>query len=283
MRRPVDRPLVFCCDAEYAPATLVCLTSVFVNSPSVAFNTYWITSSRNSALNPVTAGAVEKIANTFSRSISIIPIDDSCFDKFKKPAVSYLGNIEYAWLLIPDVIHCTSFLYLDSDIIVQDSLEPLLSLDLGNSIIAGVSDGLTGELQKDRLGMSVDDIYINIGVNIVNSDIWKKERILDAVLDWYARNTDRVRLGSQDIVNVVLAGRKKFLPLKWNTQLHDQNVKAYEIFSEDTFRGIFHFTGSRKPWRSNSLPKYRMLYEKYARLSPLRMPVAAPADTSGDS
>jgi lipopolysaccharide biosynthesis glycosyltransferase len=123
--------------------------------------------------------------------------------------------------------------------------------------------------------MDDQDEYINSGVTIINSEIWRKERILDALLDWYASNTGLVELSGQDMVNVVLAGRKKFLAEKWNTQLHMQSPQAYEEFDEEAFRGIFHFTGALKPWHSNSLPKHRALYEKYARVSPLRMPIVA--------
>ena len=282
MRRPVSRPLVFCCDAEYAPATLVCLTSVFLNSPTVAFDTYWVTSTRNCARNPAVVSAVEKLSSTFSRNVSIVSVDDSCFDNFKKPILPYLGNIAYTRLLIPDIIDSPSFIYLDSDIIVQETLEPLFLLDLENNVIAGVTNGTEG--YKKRLGMGADEEYINTGVTIVNSEIWRKERVLDALLDWYARNADLVQLSSQDMVNAVLAGRKKYLAGKWNTQLHVQSPEAYREFDEDVFRGVFHFTGMQKPWHSNALPKHRALYEKYARVSPLRMPkVIAAATPSRDT
>src|SRR5262249_33263643 len=211
----------------------------------------------------------------FARSISIIPIDDSCFDNFKKPILPYLGNIAYTRLLIPDVVDSPSLLYLDSDTIVQETLEPLFSFDLGNSIIAGVPERGAADKYKQRLRMDAHGEYINTGVTIINSEIWRKERVLDALLDWYASNIDLVELSSQDLVNVVLAGRTKYLAEKWNTQLHSQSLEAYEEFDEDAFKGIFHFTGELKPWHSNSLPKHRALYEKYARVSPLRIPVVA--------
>jgi lipopolysaccharide biosynthesis glycosyltransferase len=270
MRQPVSRPLVLCCDADYTPANVVCLTSIFLNSPGVEFDTYWITSTRSNAVTPEVVSALEHISGAFSRRVSVLPVDDSRFDDFKKPILPYLANIAYTRLLIPDIIDAPSLLYLDSDIIVQETLEPLLSLDTEDSIIAGVSNGT--EEHKMRLGLASDDDYINTGVTIINAEMWRREQIGAQLLEWYAKNTDVVLLSSQDMVNAVLAGRKKFLPEKWNTQLHVQSPEDYEAFDADAFRGIFHFTGPQKPWLAGALPKHRALYEKYARVSPLRMP-----------
>jgi lipopolysaccharide biosynthesis glycosyltransferase len=222
------------------------------------------------ALNPRVISAVETISDIFSRNVQIVPIDASRFDNFKKPTLSYLGNVTYTHLLIPSVIKSVNYVFLDSDIIVQESLEHLLLYDLGDNLIAGVSNGR--EKDKTRLRLPSDDTYINSGVLIVNAALWRKEHVFETLLDWYAKNTDAVRLADQDIINAALVGRKAILHEKWNTQLHLMSSEDYDSFDENGFRGVFHFSGRNKPWHSASLPKYKALYEKYARVSPLRMP-----------
>lgn len=272
MRKSFSRPLVLSCDNAYAPATLVCLTSVFLNSPGIDFDTYWLTTNRgNSAYNPEVIAAVEKISDMFARRVQFVPTDDSCFENFIPPKLlPYLGNVTYNWLLIPSLIECGSFLLLDSDVIVQENLDYLFSLDIGDKMIAGVSNGTEGE--NTRLGLPApDEEYINTGVMIVNAARWRKEHVFDSLMEWYARNSKVARLGDQDIINAVLLGRKVILDRKWNTQLHTFSAEDLEAFEEKTFRGIFHFSGACKPWHASAHERPKALYENYARFSPLRM------------
>jgi lipopolysaccharide biosynthesis glycosyltransferase len=276
MRKRISRPLVLCCDDAYVPAALVCLTSVFLNNPTIEFDIYWLTSNRSKfPYDPSATVAIERISNTFSRNIKILPVDNTRFDNFKRPTfLPYLGNITYSHLLIANVIKAESYLYLDSDTIVQDGLEYLLSFDLGDALFAGVSNGTKEDMT--RLGLPSLEEYINTGVLVVNAAQWNKERVFETLLDWYAKNIDKVLLADQDLINGALIGRKRFLSEKWNFQMHRLSPDDYEAFDENGFRGIFHFSGGNKPWYLTANPKYKALYEKYARFVPLRMPNARP-------
>jgi lipopolysaccharide biosynthesis glycosyltransferase len=274
MRKRVTRPLVICCDDAYVPAALACLTSAYVNNPKLDFDTYWLTGVQSKfPHDPGVTAAIEGVCKTFSRKIQILPVDNSRFDNFKRPTyLPYLGNITYSHLLIPNVLPTDSYLYLDCDIIVQDDLEYLFTFDMGDALFAGVSNGT--EPDRTRLGLPSIEEYINTGVLLVNSAQWNKERVFETLLDWYAKNIEKVLLADQDVINGALAGRKKFLSGKWNFQMHNVSADAYEAFDENRFRGIFHFSGVNKPWYLTAKPKYWALYEKYARYVPLQMPTA---------
>ena len=51
-------------------------------------------------------------------------------------------------------------------------------------------------------------------------------------------------------------------------------------FDPDTIVGIFHFSTMLKPWMAWSPEPPRRLYQRYARLSPLRMPEIAEPTTA---
>jgi len=71
------------------------MTSVFLNSPHLDFDTYWITSDRpNGANTPAIRKAIDGLSDTFSRRITIVPIDDSWFDGFVAPAQKQARNQE---------------------------------------------------------------------------------------------------------------------------------------------------------------------------------------------
>jgi lipopolysaccharide biosynthesis glycosyltransferase len=270
MRKQVSRPIVFSADAAYAFPTLVCMTSIFLNSPHLDFDIYWITTNRQTgASNAAVLAATEELSDAFARRIRVVSVDDSCFDGFTPPSqLPYLGNVTYNWLLAPAVLRIDSFLLLDSDIVVQDNLEFLLSLDVGDNIVAGVSNG-TDEWQKEneRLNLPGDNEYINTGVMIVNAERWRQERIFDTLVGWYKDHTDKLRLADQDMINVVLGNRKIVLETKWNTQQHtflDEDIKNFDA---EAFRGIFHFTGLVKPWHPEAHPNIQALFWKYARVT----------------
>jgi lipopolysaccharide biosynthesis glycosyltransferase len=271
MRKQVSRPVVFSADGAYAFPTLVSMTSLFLNSPHLDFDTYWITSNRpHGAKNRVVVAAIEKLSDTFARRITVVPIDDSCFESFNPPSqLPYLGNVTYNWLLAPGILSCDSFLLFDSDIIVQGNLDFLFTLDLGDNIVAGVDNG-TQERDKEngRLGLPADNVYINTGVMILNAELWRKEQILGALLDWYKDHAEGLRLAEQDMINVVLAKRKIVLERKWNTQLHTLLGDAIPTLDPESFRGIFHFSGPDKPWQSDAPTNIKALFEKYARIAP---------------
>ena len=67
MRRQVSRPLVLTADAAYQPAACVCLTSVFLATPDVAFTTHIFTDEPTEQL----ARAVARLRTTFDRYIAI--------------------------------------------------------------------------------------------------------------------------------------------------------------------------------------------------------------------
>jgi lipopolysaccharide biosynthesis glycosyltransferase len=271
MRKKIARPLVFSADGAYAFPTIVCMTSIFLNSPHLDFDTYWITSSRpHGANSPAILAAADRLSDTFERRIAIVPIDDSCFDSFRQPSqLPYLGNVTYNWLLVPVVLRCDSYLLLDSDIVVQDELDFLLSLEMGNNIIAGVDNGTEQWTEENkRLGLPGDNVYVNTGVMIVNALRWRQEQIFDALMDWYRRHSGELALADQDMINAVLSNRKIVLNQKWNTQQHTFLKDDLAKFDPEAFRGIFHFSGPDKPWVPEAHPNLKALFEKYARVTP---------------
>jgi len=270
MRKQVSRPVIFSADGAYAFPTLVSMTSLFLNSPHLDFDTYWITSDRpTGANNPAVTAAIDKLSDTFARRITIVPIDDSCFDSFSgPPQLPYLGTVTYNWLLIPSVLQCDSFVLLDSDIIVQDDLEYLFSLNLTDNIVAGVSNGTeVREKENERLGLPAENAYLNTGVMVVDARRWRQENILEILKAWYKDHSDLMRLADQDMMNVVLQKRKVVLDRKWNTQLHTLSDDDIEKFDADAFKGIFHFTGPDKPWRPEARAGVKALFDKYARVT----------------
>ncbi|MBX3501463.1 MAG: glycosyltransferase family 8 protein [Alphaproteobacteria bacterium] len=276
MRKTCARPVVLNCDRVYAGAALTCLTSLYLNAPALNFDTSWFTRADDrGAGTPEILAAIDRLADTFNRRIELITVDDRRFEGLARPRLEYLGTVTYDRLLIADLIEADSFLYLDSDTIVQADIEPLLALELGERLVAGAADGAGDWLDRERgrLGLAADEPVLNGGVMIVNAHGWRRERALEKLLAWHDANAERMELADQDLVNAVFAGRKHVLDRRWNVLLHALSAEDCERFEAGAFRGIFHYSGPAKPWLEATPAPVRALYETYAAVSPMRMPM----------
>jgi lipopolysaccharide biosynthesis glycosyltransferase len=276
LRQTYARPVVLNCDRLYAGAAVTCLTSLYLNAPTLTFDTSWFTSAGDTgAGTPAILAAIDRLADTFGRRIELVTVDDRRFDALTRPRLEYLGTVTYERLLIAELIEADSFLYLDSDTIVQTDIEPLLALPAGDWLIAGAADGVDKvwlDMERRRLGLDALEPVLNSGVAIVNAEAWRRDKVLDRLLAWHDANTTRIELADQDLVNAVLAGRKLVLDEQWNVLLHALSAEECGRFDAAAFRGIFHFSGPTKPWLQSTPAPIRALYEKYAAVSPLRMP-----------
>lgn len=73
----------------------------------------------------------------------------------------HISSIAYARYFIPDYIPEAKVLYLDSDLIVNTSLEKLFSIDLENKLLAAVKD--------------TDGITFNTGVLLLDNQKCRQE------------------------------------------------------------------------------------------------------------
>lgn len=170
-------------------------------------------------------------------------------------------------ILIPEIF--TQFdkaIYLDSDIAVLGDISELYEKELGDYILGGVNDIMhlksrayvTGELGLDAKE------YINSGVLLINSKLFREEKIKEKLFSELARRQG-LRYPDQDLINIVCQGRIKLLERKWNYIWHyllkkrDQSLnlpideqEKYEEASNDI--SVLHFTSSVKPWNSRLIP-----------------------------
>lgn len=273
MRQPVSRPLILTTDANYLPAACICLTSAFLATPDADFKTYIVTDEPGDELHRAT----KWFRLTFHRDVAVITVKREELRQF----VVSLGHVSrtlyqslaaFLRLLTPAMLPDESFLYLDCDMVVQDSLRPLLDLELGGWLAAAVRDGISEEESRLRLRFGDGEPYYNSGTMVVNARAWRKHNYLAKLRRLTQEPGRTYKLADQDLINVLC--RDRILPLdeRWNFTQHNLFFKGWDGFDPDAFRGIFHFTSAVKPWMAWCPPPARRLYERYASVSPLRMP-----------
>lgn len=177
-------------------------------------------------------------------------------------------------------------LYIDSDTVVLDSLEEMCEYDMTDYACAMAGSGMTGAVKSF---MGFDDYY-NAGVIYFNLEYWRnhdlKNRFMEAI------NSDDCEkltmVGDETLINSVLKGRIKKLPLKynfesswgrwgWNHQLYprlnwtEQNKAYYtdqEIRDAEAHPVIGHYVDltTGRPWDYLNDNPFRKEFEYYLQI-----------------
>jgi lipopolysaccharide biosynthesis glycosyltransferase len=184
------------------------------------------------------------------------------------PTDRWINTSSYLRLYLPSVFSDESdkAIYLDSDLLVQESISELWNHDLGDRALAAVRDykipyvsSPLGIDHYDELGYSPDTPYFNSGVLLINPRRWRKESVSNRVFEYLREFRRDTHMHDQEGLNAVLAEEWKPLDLGWNVASH---ILAFDNWPESSFKErvrskrdqltsepfIFHFTGGSKPW-----------------------------------
>jgi lipopolysaccharide biosynthesis glycosyltransferase len=166
-----------------------------------------------------------------------------------------------------------------------DSLDELYRTDLTGYVLGGIKDCFSRWHYK-ALGMDDGDVYINSGILLIDIDEWRKEGIEQRMLGKINQCNGKSLQGDQGLINTVLKGRVKNLPLRYNilTYYYDftyDEIKLYrkplncysktEIDNAKSNPAIVHFTSSFasiRPWKTNESnhPYYNEWKKEYEKL-----------------
>lgn len=179
--------------------------------------------------------------------------------------------------LLPDSVD--KVIYLDSDVLVQDDLNKLWDLEIGNNFCLAVPDiacpfvdsrmadsnykksspylAAISPIQNWReLGLDPSQHYFNSGVMVLNLKRWRKENVEQKLLACLRDNSRYVWCWDQYALNVVFAGQWARLPMRWNLGAHafefpDEThspVDRAEFNAMHNNPAIIHYTTEWKPW-----------------------------------
>ncbi|CAH5864275.1 DUF4422 domain-containing protein [Klebsiella aerogenes] len=190
----------------------------------------------------------------------------------------------YARLFIPQLFReYDKVIFIDSDTVVKADLANLLSVDLGNHLVAAVKDIVmegfvkfgamsesddgvmpAGEYLEKTLKMSNPDEYFQAGIILFNIAQMVKEDTFSELIK--ALKEKKYWFLDQDIMNKVFYGRVEFLPLEWN--VYHGNGNTDDFFPNLKFATymrflkarqapcMIHYAGENKPWNTDRVDFY---------------------------
>ena len=185
--------------------------------------------------------------------------------------------------LLPQSVE--KILYLDCDILVKGSLKPLWSMDMDGYVLAAVPDCIS-PAHKKNVDLKPNDFYINAGVLFLNMKEWRKQNVQQLCVDFIQQMNGKIPYVDQGVLNNVLKGKMKPLPLIYNVYsvLYDfsyQNLIKYrkpgnfytqkEVEEAVKNPVVVHFTASflsLRPWVKGSKHPFAKNWVHYKQLSP---------------
>lgn len=197
-----------------------------------------------------------KIASMLGSEIIDVKLpEQTVFQDWEKQ--DHISSITYARYFIPEYVPEDKVLYLDSDLIVNTSLEKLFSICLEEKSLAAVKD--------------TDGITFNTGVLLINNEKWRQEKLKERLIEQSVVTIKEVKEGrfenfngDQTIFNQVLQDDWLELGRAYNLQVGHDIVALYNNWQEHlAFNDkpvVIHFTTYRKPWTTLTANRYRDLW-----------------------
>lgn len=264
--------IVCAIDDQYTQHCGVMLTSLFENNKTVTFHVY-VLSEYISKQNIV---MLEDVSTKYSNSMEIKLIDKSYLEV--APVFGHITLSTYYRLLIPFYVpeSVSKIIYLDSDIIVRDSIVGLWQIELKNNILAASPEPLDLE-HKVKLNLNEKDLYFNAGVLLINLEEWRKVDYSNKALTYLKNNASHLKCWDQDVLNATTQGQVLFIEPYWNASeyIFKEPEKVDFLPIDEINRialnpKIVHFTGGgyNKPWYYQNKHIYKFEYYKYLRITP---------------
>lgn len=265
-------------DNNYAAICGVMLTSLFENNIEASFSVYVL----GDNLSQENIKLLNNLARRYNQIINIIEPPKKLFDNFPVRKGDHISLASYfriaCGLLLPE--HINRIIYLDCDLIINTNIKKLWSYSLKNSYLGAVIDSASSK-QIERLKLNPESGYYNAGVLLIDINKFREEKIYEKCVQEINANPDKFKFHDQDLLNVVLEGKIKKLPLIYNMQSafirkdlsHNPNyefvpneVKKEVIkYLKKPYSFIIHYDGPIKPWSRGVLlkPAFSKIWNEY--------------------
>lgn len=202
--------IAYACDDNYIAHTGISIYSLLENNKSSVDIVIYLISVNISEENIT---KINTIVNRFDRKLVVIPFKQLC-SKLKLSSVGRHIETVYAKLFFGNIEGINKIIYLDSDIIISDSLKEMWNIDLEDNYF-GLVKTITKDYSKE-LNLEESELFYNDGVAIVNVDLLRKDAMESKFLAFIDSHNGNPPVLSEGTINVVCRNRIKTIPPKFN-------------------------------------------------------------------
>lgn len=256
-------PIVFSCDNNFAKFLDISIISLLENTKNqtnnVLYDIYCLID------NSVTKKNISKIQADIAKykNYDIHFINLEGLFKETKSKIKRISHPTYYRLVIANQLpeKYNKCIYLDTDILILNSLEDLFNHDIENYYLGGIRipnlrirpEHILAEF-KEKTKLPSLDQYINAGVVLMNLDLIRNDNITQKFVDEIPKYYPTL---DQDILNIVAYNKIRPISPKYNAMVpelsytNEELLKTYsqeEIDDAKNNPTIIHYIGSKKPW-----------------------------------
>ena len=205
---------ILCCiDRNYLMPLGVSMVSIFENNKNEKVTVHVIAKDFEDYHRSI----INDIAKKYNQHICFYSIDPNLLANL--PVYDHLTNATYIRLFIADILpeNIEKILYMDNDVIVNNSLRELWDTDITSHPAAAVLDSYTCDLEVyNKLHYDKSLGYFNAGVMLINLKYWRENKVLDLAMNYLKENYANILHADQDIMNYLFRENKIILPFKFN-------------------------------------------------------------------
>lgn len=216
------------------------LKTLFDSNKGVVFAIYSL-----GTINEKNVKKITKYVERHGHSFHKVEVDDNLFsNNVDKSLYFYVGLRR---LLIPYLLtNCDRVLYLDCDLVINKSVAPLFSANLGKCLIGCAPDlGFDKEYISSFEAKYDIKNYFNSGVILFDCKAIRTLNNYQSLLSLISGG-NKYRYLDQDILNILYGGKIKDITLNNNFQITpNEHFKSVNILKTAT---IVHYLGT-KPWQ----------------------------------
>ena len=276
--------IVLVCDNNFAPYAATVVASILRNDKKVHF---FILTDDMTSENEHLLVSMTKDMGGF---LDVVRVDGKLFADFpmpSNPSLKHIGISTYfrlfVELLLPKSVD--KLIYLDCDIVVRKSLQPLYDTDISEYYLGAVyhSDDLSiNNGAFKRLDIPISQGYFNAGVLLINLRKWREDGIYNQCVNYLHSNKEKIVNHDQDVLNVVCGKKTKMLSFTWNcmngflmTSFLKKTDKISLIYTKDLEEiirdpAVLHFAFRPKPWEIICIHPYRKDFRDCIKLTPYK-------------
>ena len=257
---------------KYIKQVQVLLKSIERTNPKEIFNIYIL----HKSLTKDDEEKIKRKINPKQFHIQLIKISQSEIEHFpvyeKRYPIEIYFRIFATKYLSKDI---DRILYLDTDIVVMNSLKELYNMDFENNYFIATTHikKVLHKFHEIRLNMPKENIYMNTGVLLMNLKELRKIDIEKEVNEFVNKNKRKLMLPDQDILSTLYGDKVKLIEeIKYN--LGERSFNLYNLYNKkkkidlDWIRKntvIIHYYGRNKPWNKKYIGKLNRFYNEIVK------------------
>lgn len=192
---------------------------------------------------------LKAFSNSYGALLTEIPVSGGLFEK--APVMQHFSKEMYYRLLCPWILpEEERVLYLDPDIIINDSLSDFYQMNLTDAVMAAGRDRPTGMDHRKRLKLKPDTVYFNSGVLLMDLRKMREEKSVQEIWELLRMWEEELLFPDQDLLNLMWEGKVKYVEDAFNLNVNILYLREYFLTKAQkrSVYKIMHYIGPHKPW-----------------------------------